>query len=187
MQALKIEKYENLYIFSVLTKDGSKLERSWKFYMTNTEWSKGSWFDCDDTLRVCDEYVGFSTFKFRFFHTCKSYDLYIPTTSLTKFLVSDKKSIIIPAHHLPVITKVEFYSVKNFKAVMANKVVRKKFGKAVMRLLDCTHNGVILTDDYDSLSFEFSKYYKSEFNYNGGLIFHRKDDNLGKGCYNIHT
>lgn len=77
---------------------------------------------------------------------------------------------------------------KTIQEVLNNSIVRKKFRKAIMDLVDSQHTEIRIYNDYVKYSFGFSKYINGVFNYNGGLIFHQyNSEPLSKCKYSIHT
>jgi hypothetical protein len=162
---------------------------------TSIEWGKlqiknFGYFDCDDTMRTYKENNTTTLLSFRFFSEGKKYDVYVNTHRLILFVLGISESLILPARPLENRSKVVIDSAKNLKAIMQYRVLRKKFGKAIMRLQDVTHNKIIVTDDWCNYSFYFQKFYNDQYDYNGGLIFHKDHHNpanIAKGYYSIHT
>jgi hypothetical protein len=80
---------------------------------------------------------------------------------------------------------------KSLKRAIANPVVRKKLGKALIELAG--NNKEITTNLYSDgaeYSFYFVKMRGEKRDYNGGLIFHKDYKNpadLSKGKYSVHT
>jgi hypothetical protein len=100
-------------------------------------------------------------------------------------------SIVIPLARPSSPCKVVVESRKNLGEVLKNKNLKKKFGKAIMRLFDPVHGEVVVGDDFMDYSFYFVKFNKDgDRDYNGGLIFHKNYENpidLTKGHYSVHT
>ena len=196
--ALKIIKEDCNLIFTVLEKVGNKLNRTWRFYVSIDDWVGGngenSFFDSDDTLRTYNTSPNLLRFKFCFFESQKKYYFEVSVNKVYDFIYGEddnKECIIIPAHRHIITTKLENHSIYKLKQVIADKTLRRKFGRAVGRLMDCSHTVVKLFDDFADYSFYFVKFnedYKPD--YNGGLIFHRdvaSRENLARGHYGIHT
>ena len=190
MLGVKLTRTTNCIVFKVINRRSG--EKSWQFYVSKDELSlfNGKYFDGDDTLRMFQD-GDLSYLQFRFFERREKYDLYIKTDKLIQFLDSKDEHLIIPAT-LPEISSKLFieYGSKKLREVLSNRLLRKKFSKAVMRLVDCRHDTIRLTDDWCDYSFYFQKFYKGRYDYNGGLIFHKDYNNptdISKGYYSIHT
>lgn len=87
-------------------------------------------------------------------------------------------------------TKIEMLDTKNLKKVIENKLIRKKFGRSIINLIDYRSTVVKVSSDWVDYSFYFMKYIGNQFSYNGGLILHKDYDNkenLAKAEYSIHT
>lgn len=197
MMALKLTRSENCIMFQVLENIGTTVKRSPIFYTSklyiendirNLKDSRG-FFDGDDTLRLYQE-DELTFIRLRFFDNKSGYNFYIYTSKLADFIFGSSEMALIPVTRPTIKSKIVLQSRKNLGDILQNKMLKKKFGRAIARLADCNNEEVHVSDDFVDFSFYFVKYYKGERSYNGGLIFHKDYTNptdLSKGKYSVHT
>lgn len=80
---------------------------------------------------------------------------------------------------------------KTIKAILGNKIVKRKFIKAISSISISNGRSYWFSDDFSDFSLYFVvRNSIGEMCYNGGLIFHKdykEPENLSKGYYSMHT
>jgi hypothetical protein len=118
--------------------------------------------------------------------------LYIDYQKFLEFISNDNtENLSLLDIDYDINPKVILKSSSNLKNVINNRVVRKKFGKIMMRMKNKQCDKIDITDDwYNEFSFYFAVYTDDKCLYNGGIIFHKDNKNpqdLHYGNYSIHT
>lgn len=130
--------------------------------------------DLNSSLKTIHDYtIPVELFR-NVFETCSG----LKERKIIKLKYQDKKASLVMQES------------KNLPAVLGNKLIKRKFVKALNSLLDTCHDKVVLYDDFVKYSFGFAKYIDGKRHYNGGLICHKdynNPDDIAKMNYSVHT